>query len=217
MAVRAVDVNLAVAEMTASALEAAAALLATHGLAGAWVTTSEGEAVAAPPGLHVVPVLVPPTGAPDALDRAERIAAEAVLRVVRLCPTAHGYPLLDWVLTPLPELCARERMAMMLDFTPGEPPWRELVELARRHPALPLVVVGGSMSMYTVPAVLDATANVILDACGLPDLGAKFGVHRFVWGSAGSPDRMRDERAVAAALAGTAAALAAGTYAETYL
>jgi hypothetical protein len=28
---------------------------------------------------------------------------------------------------------------------------------------------------------------------------------------------MRDERAVAAALAGTAAALAAGTYAETYL
>jgi hypothetical protein len=28
---------------------------------------------------------------------------------------------------------------------------------------------------------------------------------------------MRDERTVAAALAGTAAALAAGTYAETYL
>jgi hypothetical protein len=217
MAAGAVDVNLAVEHVTAAALQAAADLLATHGLAGGWVTTGDAEPVAAPPGVHVVPVLVPPTGAPDALARAERIAAKAALRVVRVCPGTHGYPLLDWVLTPLPELCARERMAMMLDFSPGEPPWRELVELARQHPALPLVVVGGSMSMYTVPAVLDATANVILDASGLPDLAAEFGVHRFVWGSAGSPDRMRRERPVAVALASTTAALAAGTYAETYL
>jgi hypothetical protein len=239
-----IDVNLVVADATAAELRGWMELMAEHGLAGAWVTPRAArtgdpaagdalaEACAGIDALQVMPVLVPPTGAPGALERAQEIAASATLRVVRLCPHGHGYPLVDWTVSPLPELCDRERMAMLLDFAPSDPPWRDIVDLARRHPALPLVAIGRlTGATHTVPAVLDATANVLVDLSGHPDpravpgLVATFGAHRFVWGSGGSPGAMAGrsrleglaEEDGAAILGGNAAALGAGTYAETFL
>jgi hypothetical protein len=235
-----IDVNLIVEEATAAELHGWTELMAEHELAGAWVTPraartgdpAAGDALAAVcdgiDTLQVMPVLVPPTGAPGALERALRIAASAALRVVRLCPRGHGYPLVDWTVSPLPELCARERMAMVLDFAPGDPPWRDIVDLARRHPALPLVVIGGPAgAVHTMPAVLDATANVLVDVSGHPDLRAipalvaAFGSHRFVWGSGGKREavagRSRLDGLGDAILGSNAAALGAGTYTERFL
>jgi hypothetical protein len=244
MDIAGIDVNLIVEEATGAELRRWMELMAEQRVVGAWVTPraartgdpAAGDALAAVchgiDALKVVPVLVPPTGAPGALERALRIAASAALRIVRLCPHGHGYPLVDWMVSPLPELCARERMGMVLDFAPADPPWRDVVDLARRHPALPLVVIGGSAgATHTVPAVLDATANVLVDVSGHPDPGAipglvaTFGSHRFVWGSGGSPEAMAgrsrlgalDEPGGAAILGGNAAALGAGTYAERFL
>jgi hypothetical protein len=244
MDVAGIDVNLVVADATAAELRGWMELMAEHGVARAWVTPraartgdpAAGDALAAACGgidaLQVMPVLVPPTGAPGALERALGIAASSALRVARLCPLGHGYPLVDWMLSPLPELCDRERMGLLLDFAPSEPPWRDVVDLARRHPALPLVVIGRlAGATYTVPAVLDATANVLVDVSGHPDpraipgLVATFGSHRFVWGSGGSPGAMAGrsrlgglaERDGSAIMGGNAAALAGGTYAETFL
>ena len=65
---------------------------------------------------HSVPVLVPPTAVAGGFERARRLTASAGRRVIRLCPGGHRYPLVDWVLSPVPELCEREGVAVVLDF-----------------------------------------------------------------------------------------------------
>ena len=64
------------------------------------------------------PTVVPP----DAVDPGSG--------AVRLCPVRDGYPLVDWLLSPLPELCEREGVALVLDFAPGSIPWNDVVTFA---------------------------------------------------------------------------------------
>jgi hypothetical protein len=238
-----VDVDLVLDDASGDGLRALEERVAADGLGGAWVTPAAAarggdpgrfdEIVPSNGRVQVVPVLLPPAAEPGALERGERIAAGAPCRIARVCPTAHGYPLVDWVLSPLPEICARGRMALVLDFATDRVPWRDVADLARAFPALPLVVLGGRLGdERAIPAVLDATANVVVelsrvrDAGALAHLAGVFGAHRFVWGSGGSDQAGRLRSALAAALepdagAGVlgdnARALADGTYVEAYL
>jgi len=241
-----IDVNLVVDVSPADPAERAELTLAALDLDGAWVTAREAltgepdaydkrlvEALENSDRLAPLPVLVPPTGAPGVYDRARRIAETASLRVVRLCPGSHGYPLAEWVVSPLPELCERAGMAVVLDFAPEPVPWPALVDFARTFPTLALVVVGTAVDEdRTLPAALDATPNLLF-AVGrstseeaLGQLCATFGQHRFVFGSDGDGDPSAvpaaiasalDEQARDAVLHENAAALAAGTYADTFL
>jgi hypothetical protein len=183
--------------------------------------------------LSAVQVALPPVSEPGGLSLATRLAASTRCRALRICPAGHGYPLLGWVLSPLPELCAREHIALLLDFGDEATPWRDVVELARAFPALPLVALGGLLDGdRTVPAVLDATANVVVelsrarDAGGVAELAGRFGAHRFVWGSGGSREALQqraelmhglDEAARESVLNHNAVALGDGTYAARYL
>jgi hypothetical protein len=82
-------------------------------------------------------VLVPPAGIPGAFERARRLTASARCRVIRLCPGGHRYPLADWVLSPVPELCERERIAVSLDFASERVNWAETVAFARGYSPVP--------------------------------------------------------------------------------
>lgn len=241
-----IDVNLVVDVVDVAGLHAWSDRLPALGLAGAWITppadseiddaSRELLAQADGPGraLQLVPVVTPPTGTGE-FERAVRLAGTVGCRVLRVCPGAHGYPLVDWVLSPLPELCAREHLALLLDFGADPVPWRDVVDLARAFPAVPLVVLAGDTdSDRTIPAVLDSTANVVVELSRLRAvevlvrLVTLFGAHRFVWGSGGSAaatavlpaiadagDLSPDDRA--AVLHGNAGALGSGAYAGMFL
>lgn len=240
--------NLVVEVERDDAVELAERSLAELHLKAGWVTAAEARddepeayderlarLCSESPSLLPVPALLPPAGLPGAYDRARRIAAAARWRVVRLCPTAHRYALVDWVLSPLPELCEREGLAVVLDFAPDPVPWRDVVELARVYPTLPLVVLGVELGAdRSVAAVLDTAPNVI---CAVADLRSArhlarlcelFGASRFVCGSDGRGDRARVFDAIAgsadladdtrgAVLEANAEALAHGRYADTFL
>lgn len=118
-------------------------------------------------------------------------------RVVRICPgtEGHRFPLASWLLAPLPELCDEANIAVALDYGPlASLPWDEVVELARRHPSLCLVLLGrGTGELGVVRACLDAVPNVIFDISALGDAGwlgrtvAEVGAHRFMFGSGEDP------------------------------
>ena len=184
--------------------------------------------------LYPVPVLIPPTGVPGAYERARQIAATARCRVVRLCPGGHKYPLVEWVLTPLPELCAREGLALVLDFEPDSVRWEETVAFARGYPSLPMVVLDAMIGEdRALAAALDSAPNLVVhlgrlrsleDLVRLADV---FGSSRFVWGSSSRPGATAPKSIVegeqlgedgrAAILGGNAQALMDGTYAEAFL
>jgi hypothetical protein len=99
--------------------------------------------------------------------------------VVRLCPVRDAYPLVDWVLSPLPERCEREGVTLLLDFAPGSIPWSDVVTFARAFPTVPMVVLGVE-SDRVAAAALDATANLVLHGADVASLAATFGAHRVV-------------------------------------
>jgi hypothetical protein len=240
-----IDVNLVVGRRDVS--EGVERTLATRDVRAAWVTAAEARL--GEPELHdewligicgdasslvPVPVLLPPTGLPGAYDRARRIAA-AGHRLVRLCPTTHRYVLVDWVLSPLPELCAREGLAILLDFDPEPVSWRDVVALGRAFPSLPLVVLGVEVGAdRSIPSVLDAAPNVV---CAVAELATPedlarlckhFGASRFVCESGDRTDGKDVIAAIAASnllaadardavLHANAEALARGAYAEAFL
>jgi len=183
------------------------------------------------PGLDPVAVLVPPTGAPTAAERACRVAATARPRVVRLCPGGHRYPLAGWVLSPLPELCDRHGVALMLDFDARDVPWEQVVAFARSYPSVPMVVLDVAVGDdHALAAALDAAPNLVAHVgalravADLAYLVEVFGAPRFVWGSdstgagttrtavAQEGDLFHDARQ--AILHGNARALGEGRYAE---
>jgi hypothetical protein len=182
-------------------------------------------------GLVPIPVLLPPVGVPGGLKRISQIVDGAQCRVVRLCPVTHRYPLADWILSPIPEICDRHKAALLLDLDGERPPWSELVAFARRFPCLPMVLLATDLEHErAAPAALDATANLLLQLsvrCPLRSyLLATFGPSRFVYGSghfhqSELPDGLTVLPDVddpeEAALGDTARALATGTYAERFL
>jgi hypothetical protein len=223
MASVAIDVNLVLDEVDVDD-----AGLTERGLAGAWVTARASRTddpavhdarlervLAGSESLRPLPVLLPPTGITGAYARAREIVRAAPLHVVRLCPTGHRYPLADWVLSPIPELCERESFALVLDFAPADLPWSEVVAFARAFPSVPLVVLGVG-DERVAPAALDAAPNLILHLEGTPspELVATYGGSRFVAVSSTAGLLDRDQELI---LQGNAEALADGSYAERWL
>ena len=131
--------------------------------------------------------------------------------VVRVCPGpyGHGYPMESWAMSPIPEFCEREDLALVVDF--GERrdyPWSELVAFARSYSRLAVVALGAPLSGPTAARALDATPNLIFDTSGLEgapgasfvaSLAASHGAYRLVYGSGRSGVGADD---IAAALGG---------------
>jgi hypothetical protein len=223
MAPVAIDVNLVLDTVAVDDV-----VLSERGLGGAWVTAnaSRTDDPAAPDArlgrdlsgsetLRPVPVLVPPTGTTGAYARAHEIVDSAPLHVVRLCPTGHRYPLADWVLSPIPELCERQSFTLLLDFAPADVPWLEAVAFARAFPSVPMVVLGVG-DERAAPAALDAAPNLILHLDGTisAELVATYGGSRFVAASGTADLPGRDRELI---LQRNAEALADGSYAEQWL
>ncbi|MDQ6709893.1 MAG: hypothetical protein M3Z11_04980 [Candidatus Dormibacteraeota bacterium] len=123
-------------------------------------------------------------------------------RLVRVCPgpNGHGYPLLDWMLSPLPETCERENLGLVIDYQGAAIPWELVIPFARAYPGLPMILVGASgQSLSVIPAALEVAANLIVE---LPDasdrptverLVGRFGSHRVtVSASTIVPDAWRE-------------------------
>jgi hypothetical protein len=220
--------------------------LAELSLASAWLTASlarTGDPVDHDtrlthacmdiPELDPIPVLVPPVASGDAFGRARKISTTATCRVARVCPSGHGYPLADWVLSPIPELCVREGLALQIDFDPEPIRWQESVAFARTFPRLPLILLGTAIGEdRALPAALDAAPNLVIHvsetnaATELIELVQIFGTSRFVWGSAFSSIHPSPNGAAAYGLLDgayesilyrNAQALADGTYADAFL
>lgn len=133
------------------------------------------------------PVLGPPTAVVGAYESARRVVQESGCRAIRFCPGRDGYPLADWVLSPLPELCEREELAIVIDFDPASIAWSDVMTFARAFPTVPMVVLGVSVAGdRAVLAALDAAANLVLHveevgyARELARLIEIFGEHRFI-------------------------------------
>lgn len=126
------------------------------------------------------------------LDGSVQLALDAVARdagrIVRIRPgpNGDGYPLLDWVLSPLPETCERENLGLAIDYQGARIPWDDVVRFSRAYPALPMVLIGASIGDDgVIPAALDVAPNLILEVSAAPDgeslaqLVDRFGAHRF--------------------------------------
>ncbi len=152
--------------------------------------------------------------------------------MVRICPGSkgHRYPLVDWILSPLPETCERENLTLAIDYQDAELPWDDVVRFARAFPAVPMVMVGPAVGEdRAIPAALDVSANLVIElSCLLkwhllPPLVERFGAHRFVYGSGRRdaweelPAEAFDDSVRSALLSGTADAIDAGTWQETHL
>ena len=169
-----------------------------------------------------VPVLVPAEGR-NAAGETAALVEQSRLSVARLCPTAHGYPLADWVLSPLTEVCDAHGTALLLDFAPAPIDWVTAVALARAYPTVPFVILDCNLSSeLTSAAALDAALNLVLQAHpstkadALERLVSTFGRRRFVRGSATAAFATPDDDAGPTDLDDTAAELAVGGYAATY-
>jgi hypothetical protein len=122
------------------------------------------------------------------LQHALDAVAAGAGRIVRISPGPNGdrYPLLDWVLSPLPETCEREDLGLAIDYRGAAIPWEDVVRFSRAYPALPIVLIGASIGGDgVIPAALDVAPNLILELAsgpideGLAALVARFGTHRF--------------------------------------
>ena len=188
------------------------------------------------PRLRAQMVLLPPATDGHSLERARSAGHdEAACRTVRFCPGrfGHGYPLVDWVLSPLPELCEREDLVIAIDYLEGavHPPWDEVVRFARAYPRVPMLLLGAAIDANpAAPAALDASANLVYEISNVQDPRAlaalvdHFGSHRFVFGSGSTasweqrvPAAVIDEPDRSAILSGTADALDSGAWGATYL
>lgn len=174
-------------------------------------------------------VLVPPMS--DSMERWSAAASPEACRIIRLCPgpLGHGYPLVDWVLSPLPESCERDNLALAIDYQESNIPWVDVVGFARSYPAVPMILIGAAVGEdRTLAAALDVVPNLIIElsslraSLGFLPLLEQFGAHRFVYGSGGrrSEDlitRQLDSNAWGAVFAGTADAIGSGAWRETHL
>ncbi len=228
-----IDVNVVAGSVDPAAVQRLASVGERVGLRKLWLTAAASrsgdpehpddaltQACEVIPSVAHIPVLVPPTGLPRAYERALKITSGRAHRVIRLCPATHDYPLLDWVVAPIPELCARHGVALMLDFDDNSVPWGAVVDFARRFPSVPLIALGAEIgSDRAAPAVLDRTLNLLLTigSGDISQLVETFGHHRFVW-SGGSAEPTAPPRGLSEpVVAGNAEALAGGLYARAHL
>ncbi len=206
----------------------------------AWVVdapaASFGAAVAGAKDTRVKDYLVGVPGRLSDLDRrvaAHRAAGGRAVVRIHPGPDDHGYPLTPWALRPIPEYCAREEFALVVDpRAQHEPyPWAEIVAVARGWPRLAVVALGAPLGGFAARRALDVTANLILetsavtpdDAEALAELAATRGGYRLAFGSG---TRGVDPSVVGTCLtasdadavfSGTAIHLGSGTWSATYL
>ncbi len=167
-------------------------------------------------------------------DRLSRWAGAGAPRIARIHPGVggHGYPLVDWLLPPLPEVLDRDGWALGVDPGDSRPyPWEPLVALARRYPALPVVALGAPLGDRTAMRALDSTGNLLLAVAGGLDDRAltalalvvrQAGAHRVVAGSgarSGAPPLPTglDTDALTAMASGTADAIGSGRWRDQWL
>lgn len=180
-------------------------------------------------------VALPPSSRPGMIDRLRAAQSAGAGRVVRLCPGAqgHGYPLSDWVLSPLPEVAARLSLALAIDYGDASAPlpWDDIYRFVRAYPDLAIVLLGVALHTdLAYSALLDAAPNVLVDTsragdgAGVAEVVRRFGSHRVVLGS-GHGDGARLEALteelepteLASVRIANAVALQAGTWCEEYL
>lgn len=151
-------------------------------------------------------VFVPSCDPWDAVNRAREAVQAGAPGVLRLSPgpMGHRYPLLDWVLEPLPAVCEREGYALAIDSTySGVLPLAEWATFACSAPEVPLVLLGDKLcGQPVIWRFLDRCPNVLLqisnrtNAAHLAAIVENFGAHRFVFGSGGTA-RTADEKLLA--------------------
>ncbi len=242
-----IDVNLPVEWRERDSLSTIENRVRELGLAGAWVAAIEARereaddltdllrAVCSGSVLSAINVLFPPSGITGTVTRFYELASDADCRIARLCPTTHGYPLADWVVSPLPELCERFHFSLLLDFNHEPIPWTDVVAFARAFPAVPMILLACRIGEERViGAALDYAPNLLLElskltsTVALEELVSVYGHHRFVFGSGGSSHASRqimsclqetalDPATITAIVEGNARLLASGAYAERYL
>jgi hypothetical protein len=176
-----------------------------------------------------------PDSAGDLEERVATARAAGAPAIVRICPGAdgHGYPLESWAVSPIPEFCEREDLALAVDFgsLPAYP-WSELVAFARAYPRMPMVALGAPLDGPAAGRAFDATPNLILDTsrveaeASLPTLASLAkgrGAYRLAYGS-GARGLGADKIAAILSpsdaemvLSGTAARLANGTWGVEFL
>ncbi|HLU72105.1 MAG TPA: amidohydrolase family protein [Nonomuraea sp.] len=148
--------------------------------------------------LHPVGVVLPPhTGElPEPGTLVRELLAGGV-RMARIFPSAamngHRFSLAPWCSGELLDALERARMPLAVDFTlfrRGEPPWREVYDLAEHHPGLPIILMDvQGRNNRTLYPLLNRFANLHVQSAGLnvhhglEDLCERFGAHRVVFGS----------------------------------
>ena len=160
--------------------------------------------------------------------------AAAAPAVLRLCPgpERHEFPLEPWAVSPIPEYCEREEIAIAIDFatTATGYPWAEVVRFARAYLRLSVIALGPPLNGSTPGRALDAAPNIILETSGgdaegteIARLVGSHGAYRFAYGS-GAARRapLAVARGLAEAdakvvLAATADQLATGKWAAMHL
>ncbi|HEX4812995.1 MAG TPA: amidohydrolase family protein [Nonomuraea sp.] len=148
--------------------------------------------------LHPVGVVLPPhTGElpePEAL--VKQLLASGT-RMARIFPSSamsgHRFSLAPWCAGELLDALERVRMPLAVDFSlfrRGEPPWREIYDLAESHPELPVILIDiQGRNNRTLYPLLKRFGNLLVQSGGfnvhrgLEDLCERFGAHRVVFGS----------------------------------
>jgi hypothetical protein len=180
-------------------------------------------------------LVVRPGPLADLEERVTRNLEAGGPRAVRLCPgpADHDYPLEPWVLSPLPEYCAREDVAVLVDpgSSSGRYPWAEIVRLAREYPSLVVVALAAPLAGPTAARALDAAPNLVLETSALDggagtdvrQLVSSAGSHRLAYGSgdrsiaASAVGACLPDAATPSVLAGTADLIGLGAWAQAYL
>src|SRR5439155_21608976 len=101
------------------------------------------------------------------------------------------YPLAGWVLSPLPETCQRERLALGVDYLDQPADLGEVRAFAREYLRVPMLLYRANLAAVALPALLESAPNVLCHvsaaapAAELAELVNRFGEHRFAFGSDG--------------------------------
>ncbi|GAA5038171.1 putative TIM-barrel fold metal-dependent hydrolase [Thermocatellispora tengchongensis] len=148
--------------------------------------------------LRPVGVVLPPhTGeVPEPEELVAGLLAAGV-RMARIFPSSemagHRFSLAPWCSGELLAALERVRMPLAVDFTlfrRGEPPWREVHDLAEGHPGLPVILMDvQGRNNRTLYPLLKRFGNLYVQSAGfnvhrgLEDLCSRFGAHRVVFGS----------------------------------
>jgi len=113
------------------------------------------------------------------------------VRIVRLFPSAHNFPLVGGRTGDLLEAMEQLRLPLMLWHT--QTTWRDIATVCAEHPQLSVIVEGTGRKLFydnrTYYSLLERLPNLFVEThgltnyVGLDDAVARFGSQRFLFGS----------------------------------